>query len=77
MARYGESAWNRKFGGYIERDYSSVVCGKVWVSDHAQIDVACLTSDGNVVFPWVTAWRDYKSGKWLGWILQVDIRILI
>ena len=23
-----------------------------------------------VVFPWVTAWRDYKSGKWLGWILQ-------
>lgn len=70
MARYGESAWNRKFGGYIERDYSSVVCGKVWVSDHAQIDVACLTSDGNVVFPWVTAWRDYKSGKWLGWILQ-------
>lgn len=70
MARYGESAWNRKFGGYIERDYSSVVCGKVWVSDHAQIDVACLTSDGNVVFPWVTVWRDYKSGKWLGWILQ-------
>lgn len=22
---------------------------------------------GNVVFPWVTVWRDYKSGKWLGW----------
>lgn len=43
---------------------------KVWVSDHAQIDVACMTQDGNVVFPWVTAWRDYKSGKWLGWILQ-------
>lgn len=70
LARYGQSAWNRKYGGYIERDYSSITCGKVWVSDHAQIDVACLTTDGNVVFPWVTAWRDYKSGKWLGWILQ-------
>ena len=70
LARYGESAWNRKFGNYIDRDYSSVICGEVWVSDHAQIDVACLTQDGNVVFPWVTAWRDYKSGKWLGWILQ-------
>lgn len=70
LARYGTSAWNRKYGSYIERDYSNVVCGKVWVSDHAQIDVACLSPDGNVVFPWVTAWRDYKSGKWLGWLLQ-------
>ena len=70
LARYGESAWNRKYGNYIDRDYSTVICGEAWVSDHAQIDVACLTQDGNVVFPWVTAWRDYKSGKWLGWILQ-------
>lgn len=70
LARYGQSAWNRKYGGYIERDYSNIICGKVWVSDHAQIDVACMTEDGNVVFPWVTAWRDFKSGKWLGWLLQ-------
>lgn len=70
LARYGQAAWNRKYGSYIERDYSNIICGKVWVSDHAQIDVACLSPDGNVVFPWVTAWRDYKSGKWLGWLLQ-------
>lgn len=70
LARKGETAWNRKYGGYIERNYSDIICGKVWVSDHAQIDVACMTKEGNVVFPWVTAWRDYKSGKWLGWILQ-------
>ena len=70
LARNGQSAWNRKYGGYIERDYSNIKCGKVWVSDHAQIDVACKTEDGKVVFPWVTAWRDYKSGKWLGWLLQ-------
>lgn len=70
LARHGQAAWNRKYGSYINRDYSNIVCGKVWVSDHAQIDVACLTSDGDIVFPWVTAWRDYKSGKWLGWLLQ-------
>ncbi len=70
LARYGQSAWNRKYGGYIDRDYSNITCNEVWVSDHAQIDVACFGSDGKVVFPWVTVWRDYKSGKWLGWILQ-------
>lgn len=70
LARNGHTAWNRKYGAYIDRDYSCIKCGKVWVSDHAQIDIACMTTDGNVVFPWVTAWRDFKSGKWLGWILQ-------
>ena len=65
-----DKEWNRKYGGYIERDYSNILCNEVWVSDHAQIDVACFDSDNKVVFPWVTVWRDYKSGKWLGWILQ-------
>lgn len=70
LARNGEAAWNKKYGNYIERDYSNIICGKVWVSDHAQIDVACFNNEDKVVFPWVTAWRDFKSGKWLGWILQ-------
>lgn len=70
LARYGQSAWNRKYGGYIDRDYSNITCNEVWVSDHAQIDVACFDLDGKVVFSWITVWRDYKSGKWLGWILQ-------
>ena len=70
LARYGKTAFNKKYGNYLQRDYSTVECGKVWVSDHAQIDVAVFDSDGNVVFPWVTAWRDYKSSKWLGWTIQ-------
>ena len=72
LARYGQSKWNKKYGTYIERDYSNIICGSVWVADHAQIDVACLMDDGRVVFPWVTAWRDFKSSKWLGWLLQPD-----
>lgn len=70
LARKGFMYWNRNCGSYINRDYSCIDCGSVWVSDHAQIDVACQTEDGKVVFPWVTVWRDYKSAKWLGWILQ-------
>ena len=70
LARNGQSSWNRKYGKFIDRDYSGIVCGKVWVSDHAQLDIACITNDGNIVFPWITSWRDYKSGKWLGWLLQ-------
>ena len=70
LARYGQSAWNRKYNNFIERDYSDITCNQVWVSDHAQIDVACYDEKNKVVFPWVTVWRDYKSGKWLGWILQ-------
>ena len=70
LSRYGESAYNRKFGNYFNRDYSMYKCGQIWVSDHAQIDVAVLDENGKPTFPWVTAWRDYKSGKWLGWTLQ-------
>ena len=70
LARNGQAAWNRKYNNYIDRDYSTITCNQVWVSDHAQIDVACYDENNKVVFPWVTVWRDYKSGKWLGWILQ-------
>ncbi|MEI8389915.1 MAG: hypothetical protein WCG23_08525 [bacterium] len=72
LARYGYSKWNRKYANYVERDYSAIRCGSVWVADHAQLDIACVNIDGKVSFPWVTAWRCFKSGKWLGWVLQPD-----
>lgn len=72
IARHGEAAWNRKFGMYIDRDYSEVQVGSLWVSDHAQVDVAVFDEAGRVVFPWVTAWRDFKSSKWLGWLLHME-----
>lgn len=72
LARYGYSKWNKKYGNYIERDYSNVRVGQCWVSDHAQIDVAVVNNDGKVCFPWVTAWRDFKTNKWLGWLLHEE-----
>ena len=72
LARHGFQKWNRKFGNYIERDYSSLKAGQCWVSDHAQLDVATELKNRKAVFPWITSFRDMKSCRWLGWILHPD-----
>jgi hypothetical protein len=71
-ARHGAAAWNRKHHRYIDRDYSNLKPGECYVSDHAQVDVAVMPPRGSPCFPWVTAWRDFKSGKWLGWLLHPE-----
>ena len=73
MARNGVAAWNRKFANYIERDDSNVRAGEIRVSDHHQLDVAGIDPNtGKPRFLWLTVWRDYKSGKWLSWLLHCD-----
>lgn len=72
FARYGPQAWDRKYGFSINRNYDEITCGEIWISDHAQLDVAVMTESGKTAFPWITAWRDMKSGKWLGWLLHVE-----
>lgn len=72
LAREGYSAYNRKFASYIDRDYSAVRAGSVWVSDHAQVDVAVAMPNGKICFPWVTAWRCFKTSKWVGWDLHME-----
>jgi putative transposase len=70
LARSGPSAYNRKFGSFVIRDYSSVLAGQCWVSDHVQIDLASLWElDGKTapVFVWITVMRDFKSGLWVSW----------
>ena len=71
LARYGQQAWNKKYAKYVSRDYSDIVAGAFWVSDHAQIDVAVMVN-GKVCFPWVTVFRDVKTSKWLGWHLHFE-----
>jgi len=72
LARHGHSAWYRKYANYVDRDYSDIRAGEVWVSDHAQIDVAVrYDKNSKPAFPWVTAWRCFKTGMWLGYVLNV------
>lgn len=74
-ARNGAAAANKKYGYYIKRDYSDVLSGECWISDHAQVDIAVSYTDNGrskYGFPWVTVWRDFKSGRWLGWDLHME-----
>ena len=71
LARFGQAAWNKKYAMYIPRDYTKIVAGSCWVSDHAQIDIAVRIKD-NICFPWVTVFRDVKTSKWLGWFLHAE-----
>ena len=70
FARYGQSAWNRKYGRSITRDYSKITCGECVFSDHMQLDLMVSLPDGTTCRPWLTAWSDFKSRKILGWDLH-------
>jgi putative transposase len=72
LLRHGPAKWNRKYGYSIERDYSKLKAGEVWVSDHAQLDVAAEMPDGKLRYLWVTVWADVKTGKWLGWCIHEE-----
>jgi hypothetical protein len=67
--RNGDKAYEQKYGNFIERDYSNVFPGECYVSDHFQMHVAVILANKKICFPWVTAWVDFRSGKWLGWLL--------
>jgi len=60
--------WERKFGLYIQRDWTQVKTNELWFSDAKQIDVACLFR-GKPVFPWFTAFLDAHSRKFVGYVL--------
>jgi|GEM_PF-610304 len=71
-ARHGFEAWNKKYGYYMDRDYSNIKPGEIFVSDHAQVDVLVKLSNGKIVAPWVTTFRDFKTSKWLGWLHHAE-----
>ena len=60
--------WQKKHGLYINRDWDKVAINECWFSDAKQIDIACIYND-KVIFPWLTAFMDAKSRKFVGWVL--------
>lgn len=72
MARYGESAFNRKYGYSITRDLCSLTAGEVAVGDHMQLDLLVKMPDGKIERPWLTAWCDMKSRRFLGWYVHPE-----
>jgi len=63
-----KDAWDRLYSPYVRRDWTKVELNEVWISDHKQIDIACLYR-GKVIFPWLTVCEDALSRKFVGWIL--------
>jgi hypothetical protein len=72
LHRYGQSAWNRKYAAFAHRDYANIKAGAVWVSDHRQLDQLWNMPDGTQKRVWITVWRDFKTAKWLSWLLHVE-----
>lgn len=73
LARNGYKAWDRKYGGYVDRDYSNIKAGECWISDHAQIDVAVVDpKTGKTVFPWLTSFVDMGTTKVMAAFLHPD-----
>lgn len=56
-----------RHGLSIQRDYSSLVSGRIWVGDSRVLDVHVRDEHGNVFKPWVTAFVCMKSYMPMGW----------
>lgn len=71
-ARNGAKKWLNKHSFYIARDWTNVLAGQIWVGDHHQLDVCAQIDNGDLVYPWLSAWCDGKSGKFVGWELRAE-----
>jgi len=77
LARYGEEATTNAIIGYLRRDWSSVEVGELWIGDHHQFDAPCRVpgdeeNTWKAVRPWLTAWMDAKSWRFVGWLIRAD-----
>ncbi|MEK7392401.1 MAG: Mu transposase C-terminal domain-containing protein [Fibrobacterota bacterium] len=67
FAREGEKKFYDKCGYYIQRDYSDVIAGRVWVGDSRILDLLVRDEHGCVFRPYVTALVCMKSYTPMGW----------
>lgn len=73
LAKYGYKKFNTKHEPYIRRDDSNILAGCEWVSDHFKLDTYCIVEGcEKPVRPWVTWYRDNKSGKAISWSIHVN-----
>lgn len=66
--RHGYRAWQRKYGGYVQRSVKELPAGAIWVGDNRPLDVWCVDADlngGRPFRPMLSAWIDFKSRFWV------------
>lgn len=72
LRRRGYMYYRKKYEYFIPRDWSGIAAGKAFVSDHHKFDVRVINEQGKVVRPWVTAWRDIRSGIFVSFLVHED-----
>lgn len=63
--------WKKQHGLWVNRDWNQVEVNEIFFSDAKQIDICC-NNNGRSLFPWITAFMDARSRKFLGWVLTVS-----
>lgn len=70
-ARNGKRAWEAAYMQKTKRAKPTMV-NDVWFGDHHKLDLFVLDERGNLVRPWMTAWMDACSRKFVGWELTLE-----
>ena len=70
-ARRGKRAWEAAYMQKTKR-VKQVMVNDVWFGDHHKLDLFVLDENGNLVRPWMTAWMDACSRKFVGWELTLE-----
>lgn len=71
--RDGEKKFFDRWGYYIERDYSDLISGRIWVGDSRVLDLLVQAPGfASPVRPWVTLYMCMKSYVPMGWHVHVD-----
>lgn len=70
-ARRGKRAWEAAYMQKTRRVKPDKV-NEVWFGDHHKLDLFVLDENGNLVRPWMTAWMDACSRKFVGWELTLE-----
>lgn len=70
-ARRGKRAWEAAFMQKTKRLKPTKI-NEVWFGDHHKLDLFVLDEHGNLVRPWMTAWMDACSRRFVGWELTLE-----
>ena len=71
-ARYGRRAWEAKFMQKCKRTRAGMLVNTAWFGDHKKLDLFVQDEQGRIVRPWLTAWMDAVSGRFVGWCLTLE-----
>lgn len=75
LCRHGEKFYYDNCAPHTRRDPDSISAGEVFVGDHHVLDVSIyevINGKGRWVRPWLTAWLDMRSWKFVSWTISLS-----